>query len=331
MSILLAAAAKSPAEITGLLQITILVFFMGLSVVSVVLFRRVMSCERAEAIHWPVRFGPTDTLLKLFILVFACFVCIGLLAGLIVPLFAGMPKEQGGFIAGVLGTGATFVIMVGVNAVVRPDGTRLIGLSLRDLPRGIWGGLVGIVIVLPWLFWLLTIAEMLMRHFQVHVPTEHEIFKQWKEPGTRESVKVVSIIAAVFIAPFAEELLFRGFLQTALSKLFTPGAIRHERMQAQMPEPPKNDPGGLPFLEYAPLPPLVPTKSARYGAIVVTSLTFALIHQPVFIQPPIFLLSLGLGYVYERTGRLWSSIFMHLFFNAFQFSLFLLTVRYGVH
>jgi membrane protease YdiL (CAAX protease family) len=42
---------------------------------------------------------------------------------------------------------------------------------------------------------------------------------------------------------------------------------------------------------------------------------------------PIFLLSLGLGYVYERTGNLWSAIFMHLFFNAAQFTLFLFAVR----
>ena len=32
--------------------------------------------------------------------------------------------------------------------------------------------------------------------------------------------------------------------------------------------------------------------------------------------PLIFLLSLGLGYIYERTGILWASITVHLLFNS---------------
>ena len=53
----------------------------------------------------------------------------------------------------------------------------------------------------------------------------------------------------------------------------------------------------------------------RPGAILGVSLLFALIH-PQTHQPAIFTLSVLLGIAYERTGRLWVPIFMHMCFNA---------------
>jgi membrane protease YdiL (CAAX protease family) len=39
--------------------------------------------------------------------------------------------------------------------------------------------------------------------------------------------------------------------------------------------------------------------------------------------PPIFFLAICLGYAYERTGSLWTSIVMHSLFNATSTYLFL--------
>ena len=33
------------------------------------------------------------------------------------------------------------------------------------------------------------------------------------------------------------------------------------------------------------------------------------------MMPPLFVLSMCIGYVYERTGKLWSSITLHALFN----------------
>jgi membrane protease YdiL (CAAX protease family) len=59
----------------------------------------------------------------------------------------------------------------------------------------------------------------------------------------------------------------------------------------------------------------VPTVGQRWAAIVLASAAFAGMHQ--WDQMAIiFLLSLGLGYVYERTGNLWAAIFLHMAFNG---------------
>lgn len=60
----------------------------------------------------------------------------------------------------------------------------------------------------------------------------------------------------------------------------------------------------------------------RWPAIIVTSLLFAAMHEAWTI-PPIFALSLIVGYVYERTGSLCVAIGLHLGFNAISTAIFL--------
>ena len=55
---------------------------------------------------------------------------------------------------------------------------------------------------------------------------------------------------------------------------------------------------------------------------MVTSVLFAVVH-PMWTAPVIFLLSLCLGYVYERTGNLWATIVIHAMFNTASTLLFL--------
>ncbi len=91
------------------------------------------------------------------------------------------------------------------------------------------------------------------------------------------------IATAVVGAPIMEELLFRGLMQTAILQS---GLLR-----------------------------------SRWVVIVVVSCLFALIHTGVaqwYALPALFTLSLGLGYVYERSGSLYASMLMHAAFNAVQ-------------
>jgi membrane protease YdiL (CAAX protease family) len=72
---------------------------------------------------------------------------------------------------------------------------------------------------------------------------------------------------------------------------------------------------------------LLPTAARAFvwqtwAAIVVTSFAFALVH-PLWMTPIIFFLSLCLGYAYERTGNLWTTITMHATFNALNTLLYL--------
>ena len=75
--------------------------------------------------------------------------------------------------------------------------------------------------------------------------------------------------------------------------------------------------------QLSPPPPVVgrPTVAARWGSVVLTSLCFAAVHVqpgpgPLWMMPPIFFVAVCLGYAYERTGNLWTTITMHALFNA---------------
>lgn len=57
-------------------------------------------------------------------------------------------------------------------------------------------------------------------------------------------------------------------------------------------------------------------------AIGLTSVVFASVH-PLWTAPIIFVLSLCLGYTYERTGNLWATITMHALFNGVSTAVFL--------
>ena len=51
-------------------------------------------------------------------------------------------------------------------------------------------------------------------------------------------------------------------------------------------------------------------------AIVITSVLFASLHQPTH-WPALFVLSVLLGYSYEKSGSLFRPLFIHIFFNGF--------------
>ena len=62
---------------------------------------------------------------------------------------------------------------------------------------------------------------------------------------------------------------------------------------------------------------------SRWLAIVIASLAFTLVHGALWLAPPIFFLSLCLGYAYDRTRNLWVSILIHASFNAASLTMFL--------
>ncbi len=102
----------------------------------------------------------------------------------------------------------------------------------------------------------------------------------------------LTIVLAVVGAPVYEEVLYRGIVQQAL----------------------------------------VGAGMRRWPAILTTSVLFALVHLgavPLHALPLLFVLSIGFGWVYEKTGRMWASITMHAAFNLVNLLLAWLTVGLG--
>jgi len=90
-----------------------------------------------------------------------------------------------------------------------------------------------------------------------------------------------AMVSAVVVAPLLEEVMYRGLLQSTLVNM-----TGHRW---------------------------------RLGMVALTSVAFTTIHLSAVqwqALPGLFLLSMALGWLYERTRNLWACICMHALFNA---------------
>jgi len=152
---------------------------------------------------------------------------------------------------------------------------RGLGLSMRHWMCDSARGVVGYFAILPVCVGLFvlsrSISEWLGFPLRIHPVLVHF-------GGQELGWQIVAAVNAVVLAPLAEEVFFRGLLQSLLRRVL----------------------------------------HGPRAAIVATSIFFALIHAPAEPQavPSLFALSLAMGYNYERTGRLVSPIVIHAIFNA---------------
>lgn len=182
---------------------------------------------------------------------------------------------------------ATVPYLAGFSALVGSDEWAIGGIGLLGLGRrvvdGMARGVLGILCALPLLTAVSIAAEQLYDKFHYVHPQEHELLKMMSD-SHNPAVRIALIVGAVICAPLFEETLFRGHVQTLLRELF----------------------GGLNRR---------PTATQSWAAIILSSAIFTAVH-PQWMWPPIFVLALALGYAYERTGNLWTTITMHALFNG---------------
>ena len=189
--------------------------------------------------------------------------------------------------------GIAILVLAGRLVVGGPSG---FGVSARQLPRGLWLGLLAALLLAPWIVGVETASSWvgsLIRHGPTPI---HPILKDLEtHPGAGETF--VLALSACLIAPLGEELFFRGMLQTVLLR------VLRRRAAATAGES------------------VALGAAARWGVIVLVSILFASVHfdssQMNFeVLPVLFLLALALGYTYERTGNLWASVTLHALFNS---------------
>ncbi len=136
------------------------------------------------------------------------------------------------------------------------------------------------------------------------VPYEHPVLESLAKIAT-PGVFVATFIGTAVVTPLVEEFLVRGLLQGSL--------------QGIADRDPEDD---SPWYSRA----FTSTSPARdadwtpitYWPVVVSSLVFACLHiggqgaAPI----PLFVLSLGLGYLYRQTGSLTPPIVVHMVLNG---------------
>jgi len=179
-------------------------------------------------------------------------------------------------------TAAAAAILIARTTFAR--GLRGFGLRVKTIPRDLKLGALYLLAVWPLVLAMITVTtEIGKRLFgeQFAIPPHPglEIMESGALP-----LRILIVVLAVAVAPLAEEMLFRGLVQTA-------------------------------FRSYTNRPWL---------AIIFTSLLFATFHTNGTHWPALFVLGVGLGYAYEKSGSLFRPIFMHALFNGITIALTLL-------
>ncbi|MDB5305793.1 MAG: amino terminal protease family [Phycisphaerales bacterium] len=220
------------------------------------------------------------------------------------------------FLATIPALAAAIALWAGDRGVGGPELVRGLGLSPRGLPRGIAGGILGAVAIFPPLYLLMVLTEWVYQRLHISHPPEHDLLRVMGETKSLTS-ELFLILGATVAAPLWEEYMFRGHVQTIIRKVLI-------RLTTADDPPFARPAGGFPVAAGASTTPIpdAPADVARpprvwqtWGAIVIASAIFAMVH-PMWMWPPIFFLAVGLGYAYERTGNLWTSMTIHCLFNG---------------
>lgn len=151
----------------------------------------------------------------------------------------------------------------------------------RDLADGVQGFLAAFTLC-TLIAWLTEVIVLLLAP-AADLP-KHTVFETLEHPETPWFVGWTAVVGALLLAPWAEELLFRGILQSGLHRVLPAlsGSLRH-----------------------------------RWVAIVLASLLFGMMHLPVPQHvPALTVLAIILGYQYERTGSLYAPVIVHVLFNG---------------
>lgn len=218
-----------------------------------------------------------------------------------------LPTSTEGMIALSLGT----LIANGLVVLCMAQRMGLYGRESLD-SYGFWPrwsdlrlGLIAAVALLPPVVLLASWLASLVEY-------EHVVFEAiQKQPSA--SVFAAMFLGTAIIAPIQEEFLFRGLLQGGAERMQRLRALRMSRGRSEL----LSAPG---FETTAESETILGTEIAAWSwwPVFLSSGVFAVMHMGQGLAPiALFVMSLGLGYLYRQTGRLWPCIVVHALLNGF--------------
>lgn len=181
-----------------------------------------------------------------------------------------------GNLLGSIASLATVVLVLIVAQFTFARGWKGLGLRLKTLPRDLGYGFVTLLAVWPLVMAAMSLTVQIMRLLDREFEVPQHEALQLITGADALPLQVLMVVLAVGIAPLVEEMLFRGLFQSMFRSYL-----------------------GRPWL-----------------AIIVTSALFAVIHLNPEHWPALFVLSIGIGYSYEKSGSLLRPILMHALFNG---------------
>ena len=278
-------------EMAGSISILdIIIFLLGLAVFVVWLLKT--SCGKTSLEKSMPRRNNLPPYVP-FVVMFFWFGIFALSMTLKKHLLPHLPDRQNTYIDHLLlcfgaVTAMTLIILLVRNGFAR----RLKGFGL--LPKNILKDFGAAILNLLSVYPLVVLALLTTMFFgkliggpdfQLHKHEELELMGQYNQL----SIRIVIAATVILITPIFEEMLFRGMFQSVFRSYLVD-------LDARRPNP---DPA-----------------RATWLAIIITSGLFAVIHANPEHWPALFVLSMGMGYAYEKSGSLIRPIFIHALFNA---------------
>jgi len=195
---------------------------------------------------------------------------------------------------------AITIIIVFLAKATFLQGLKGFGLNVRTIHKDLFAGLLNLLAVWPVLTVVFALTVQFGKliwgpEFEMQQHQELELITTYSQIPLR----IIIAVTAIVVAPLFEEMLFRGLFQTMFRS----------------------------FLERLPFWQRVQNKTlTAWLAIAVSSALFAVVHYEPSHWPTLFVLSMAIGYSYEKSGSLFRPILMHSLFNTAS----IIMVLYGI-
>ena len=359
------AAITTPAEWAewgfGIVMIAIAVVSLNFWYMAIVRFKRnqeLIPYQRSECV-----LGFID-----LAVIFAVWLGSQILVGVVLVVIVGTDALGEDLLAehGVLllylsaAVGIASFVGAGLFLLFRYGTTNSFGLRFNQIRKQVMYGVAVFTVLFPPMLLVQYLLSLLVEydHPVLSVladdPSFYSIFSCWA--------------AAVLAAPFVEEFLFRGVFQHWLERFSISksidaplllggpnatdanlsvnenGLLDHQSIPtAELAEPYGTDPYGsatdfsnpyqTPYANSAKNPVELKLSTGQkfaYWPIFVSALCFAAVHIGQGLAPiPLFLLALGLGYLFRQTGSLIACITVHFLLNFYSMFVFTIMILLG--
>lgn len=181
-----------------------------------------------------------------------------------------------------------FICLIGYCFLIKPEARSFIFWGdgkpkVRRAAKSIAMGFASFILSYPFVFWTGILTSLVSLWIWGEAKVEQVAVKQLKMTMGHPAMFGFMVFLVVVLVPFMEELLFRGFLQSLLKKYL-----------------------------------------GRIGSLFTTAAVFAMVHFAASqgsgnfqLITSLFVLSIFLGFIYERERTLWAPIALHSAFNGF--------------